>query len=78
MGYLWELYEHCKQQGRARGNIDMACAAVERFHTLAGYPSLTAHVGVQELRKSMGRMLGVRGHQALPLTDEVQEHMWKW
>ncbi len=78
MGYLWELYEHCKQQGRARGNIDMACAAVERFHTLANYPSPTAHAGVQELRKSMGRSLGVRGQQARPLTDEVQERMWKW
>ena len=78
MGYLWELYEHCKQQGRARSNIDMVCAAVERFHTLANYPSPTAHAGVQELRKSMGKMLGVRGQQALPLTDEIQERMWKW
>ena len=75
--YLWALFQHCQERGLARSNIDVACAAVERFHTLAGHPSPTADVGVQEVRKGMGRSLGVRGHQAFPLTDGVQERLWQ-
>ena len=78
MRYLWALYEHSTQRGLARGNIDMACAAVERFHTLAGHVSPTSDMGVQEIRKGMGRALGIRGQQAFPLTDGVQERMWRW
>ena len=75
MLYLWVLFQHSKEKRLARGNVDMACAAVERFHTLAGYPSPTLDIGVQEVRKGMGRELGVKGHQAIPLGDEVLERM---
>ena len=66
MRYLWALFQHSKGKGLARGNVDMACAAVERFHTLAGHLSPTADVGhgVHEVRKGMGRELGAKGQQA--------------
>jgi hypothetical protein len=78
MLYLWALFQHSKQAGLARGNIDIACAAVERFHLLAGCTSPTADVGVQEVRKGMTRELGVRGQQAVPLGDEVLQRMHAW
>ncbi len=32
MRYLWALFQHSQSNGLARGNIDMAAAAVERMH----------------------------------------------
>ena len=78
MRYLYALFEHSQSKGLARGNIDMACAAVERFHLLAGHVSPTADAGVQEVRKGMGRELGVKGQQALPLSDSVQQRLFEW
>jgi hypothetical protein len=78
MRYLWAMFQHSQQKGLARGNIDMAWAAVDRMHKLAGQQSPTEDVGVQELRRSIGRELGIKGRQARPLEERVIEKIFLW
>ncbi len=75
--YLYALFEYSKAQGLARGNVDLACAAVDCFHAASGYPSPTSDISVQDMRKGIGRELGVKGQQAIPLGDDVVKRMWQ-
>ena len=64
MRYMRAMFQYGQSKGLARGNLDMASAAVERMHKIAGHASATEDYGAQEVRRSMGRELGVRGRQA--------------
>jgi hypothetical protein len=68
MRYLHTLYLGVlsQQEGVEAEHIDMAFAAVESFHEVAGHPSPTVDYGVQEMRKGIYRNLGFRGRGLCP------------
>jgi hypothetical protein len=47
-------------------------------HALAGYASPTVDIGAKNLKRFMGRELGIKGKQARPLEDHVIERMYAW
>lgn len=75
--YLVSLSEYCESKKLSRSNVDTACAAVNFFHKQAGLKSPGETELIKNLRKGMGRKLGERGQQKLPLLSEDLKAMYE-
>jgi hypothetical protein len=75
--YLSALGYYCEERKLTKSNVLIACAAIKWRHEAVGELSPTNSPLVVNIKKGMGKALGVRGWQKSPITEEDMQR-WYW